>query len=338
MAAASRIALVTGGTGLVGSHLVERLLADGWTVRALVRDAARAGWLSRLGVAVIAGDVLDPPSIVNAAKGAAVIFHTAALITQRGAWEQYRRLNVDGTRNAVTAAERTGARLLHLSSVAVYGGETRYAAGAAKTDERQPLPPLPESAVYARSKREAEELVLGAHAAGRLWATAVRPAVIYGPRDRQFTPRVAKLLRRGVAPLIGGGQTTLSVVHAANVADGAIRAATSEVAGGKAYNLANDYPVTVADFFRLAGEGLGRRVHLVPVPLAVARTAVGLLQVAAKLSGHGALSFAAASSVSFLTRDNPFSSELARTELGWNPPVAPDAGIPAAFRWWRQHH
>ena len=65
-----------------------------------------------------------------------------------------------------------------------------------------------------------EALVLEAHAAGRIWATAVRPDVIYGKRDRQFVPRIAGLLQRGFAPLIGGGRTTLPIVHAANVADG----------------------------------------------------------------------------------------------------------------------
>ena len=90
-----------------------------------------------------------------------------------------------------------------------------------------------ESAFYARSKRESEELVMEAQRAGRLWATAVRPVVIYGTHDRQFVPRLARMLRRGFAPLIGGGRTTLAIVHAANVADGMVRAAAHDGAGGR---------------------------------------------------------------------------------------------------------
>ena len=94
--------------------------------------------------------------------------------------------------NAIAAAESAKARLVHVSSVAVYGSSGRYAPAGRKTDESTPLPPLPERAYYARSKRESEELVLGAHRAGRVWATTLRPDVIYGPRDRQFVPRIAR--------------------------------------------------------------------------------------------------------------------------------------------------
>src|SRR5690349_2474264 len=126
-------ALVTGATGLVGSHVAEGLVARGWNVAALVRDPSSAAWLASAGVELRRGDVLDAPSFDAAARGADVVFHTAAAITPRGGWEAYRRPKVDGTSNAVAAAERTGARLLQLSSVAVYGPSARY--GDEKTSE-----------------------------------------------------------------------------------------------------------------------------------------------------------------------------------------------------------
>ncbi|HYD54791.1 MAG TPA: NAD-dependent epimerase/dehydratase family protein [Gemmatimonadaceae bacterium] len=329
-------ALVTGATGLVGAHIVERLLAEGWSVRALVRDVGRAGWLSRLDVGLVTGDVLDQPSFVRAAAGCDHVFHCAAAITARGGWRDFQRINVDGTRNAIAAASRAKARLLHLSSVAVYG-PARYTPGG-RTDERVALDqPIPEEAWYARSKRESERLVMTAHEAERVWATAVRPSVVYGPRDRQFVPRIARLLLRGIAPVVGTGGNTLAIVHAANVAHGAVLAVTSDVAGGEAYNLAHDFDVTAADFFRLAAEGLGRPVRTVRIPLSIARLGIGAIRFAAPLFPSRALAVAAASSVDFLGRDNPFSSELARTELGWAPSVTPEEGVPAAFRWWNVH-
>src|SRR6185437_2789159 len=129
-------ALVTGATGLVGSHIVERLVAAGWRVRALVRksDAVRhdaaegwdgVGWLRGQGVELVAGDILDLSAFGQAARGCDVIFHTAAAVTPRTSrvhpYDAYRIPNVNGTRNAIAAAEQTGARLLQLSSVAVYG-------------------------------------------------------------------------------------------------------------------------------------------------------------------------------------------------------------------------
>ena len=348
-------ALVTGATGLVGSHIVERLLADGWRVRALIRRGAERDeprqrahwdaerWLSDHGVGLARGDILDLPSFADAARGHDVIFHTAAAVTPRASlahpYDAYRIPNVDGTRNAIAAAERSGARLLQLSSVAVYGPDARYAPDSAgrRVDEARPLQPLPDRAYYARSKRESEELVMAAHASGRIWATAVRPDVIYGPRDRQFVPRIARLLRLRLAPVIGGGRTTLAIVHAAHVADGAVRAATCDRAGGAVYNLANDFDVTVRDFFRLAAVGLRHPVHAVRVPLWVARAGLRITKGMVALTRGGGMSVVTTSSLSFLTKDNPFSSDRARRELGWSPTIAPETGIPDAFRWWAEH-
>ena len=328
-------ALVTGATGLVGSHIVERLRQDKWDVRALVR--APAPWLESLGAECVRGDVLDAESFARSARGCDVVFHTAAAITTGGGWEAFRRLNIDGTANAIAAAEGARARLLQLSSVAVYGPEARYQSSA-KTDEDMVLDPLPDQMFYARSKRDSEALVMEAHAAGRIWATAVRPDVIYGRRDRQFVPRIARILKLGIAPSIDGGRTTLAIVHAANVADGAIRAVLSDRAGGRAYNLANDFDVTARSFFLLAGEGLGKRLKLLEISRPAAQRTIGAAIMALKTLSMGRMSVLSKDSLDFLMRDNPFTSERARRELGWAPRMRHEEGIPDAFRWWREHH
>lgn len=329
-------ALVTGATGLVGSYVVERLLRDGWSVRALVRQPSR--FIDELGAASAVGDVLDAEGFSRAAAGCDVIVHAAAAITPHGGWEAFRRLNVDGALAAIAAAERSGARLVQVSSVAVYGPQGRYRDDGGKTTEDAVLGPLPQRAYYARSKRESEQLVMQAHAGGRIWATAVRPCVVYGRRDRQFVPRVARLLRFGVAPIIGDGNTTFSIVHAANVADGIVRAPLIERAGGQAYNLANDFGVTVRRFFALAGEGLGRRLRLLSISPGLARGGLGALKSTLRVLTGGRMSVVSTASLDWFTRDNPFSSERARRELGWSPTVRPEDGIPEAFRWWTANH
>jgi nucleoside-diphosphate-sugar epimerase len=216
----------------------------------------------------------------------------------------------------------------------VYGAAGRYRGPNEKTDEEVPLGPLPDGAHYPRSKRESEALVLAAHAKGRIWATAVRPDVIYGCRDRQFVPRIGRILRRGFAPIIGDGRTTLAMVHAGNVADGAFRAATSEVAAGRVYNLANDFDVSVRDFFTLGGQGLGRRVRLLSIPTSLAKGVFDAMVFMLKVVTAGRSNLISRGSLDFLTRDNPFTSDRARNELGWSPSVRPEHGIPEAFRWW----
>jgi nucleoside-diphosphate-sugar epimerase len=330
-------ALVTGATGLVGSHIVERLLADGWQVRGLVRSlsARDVAALQAIGLEPLRGDVLDAASFARAAKGVDVIFHTVAAITQSGGWELYRKLNVDGTTNAIAAAQASGARLLQLSSVAVYGPEGRFREGGGKTGEDTPLTPLPSGAHYARSKRESEQRVMEAHGEGRIWATAVRPDVIYGPRDRQFVPRLARLLRWGVAPLIGDGETTLAVVHAANVADGALRAVMTDGAGGRAYNLANDFDVTVRRFFELAGVGLQRRLRFMEIPSGLARAVFNGAKGVVNVATAGRMNVVSNASIAMISEDNPFTSARARREIGWTPRVDHEQGVPEAFRWWR---
>ena len=331
------VALVTGATGLVGSHIAERLLADGWLVRALTRDPATARRLLPADVAILPGDVLDEGSFARAARGAHVVFHAAASDTASGGWDAYRVTNVDGTRNAILAAEGAAARLLHVSSVAVYGPHARYEAlrRGERTTEETTLAPLSGRSFYARSKRESEEMVFRAHREGRVWATAIRPAVVYGRRDRQFVPRMARIVRRAAIPLIGGGRSTMALVHAENVASGAILAATTDAAGGRAYNLANDYDVSVRRFFELAGAGLGRRPRFVPMPLWAARGVMEGVRWGARLVTGGRFSLISSSTIDFIARDNPFSSERARRELAWKPRVHPDDGVPDAFRWWR---
>ena len=106
----------------------------------------------------------------------------------------------------------------------------------------------------------------------------------------------------------------------------------------KAYNLANDYDVTVADFFRLAAEGMGTTIRILSFPLLGARIAMGAVRVIAPLVVGDRFNAVTSASLDFMSRDNPFTSERARRELGWDPPVRPEDGIPDAFRWWVTHH
>jgi nucleoside-diphosphate-sugar epimerase len=294
--------------------------------------------LSRAGVELATGDILEPTGFARAVRGCELLVHAAAAVTPSGGWEAFQRPNVEGTRNAIAAAAGAGARLVHVSSVAVYGSAARYRTSGARTDEDTPLGPIEDRSWYARSKREGEELVMNAHRDGRVWATAVRPCVVYGTHDRQFVPRLARLLRGGVAPVVGGGRASLAVVNADNVADGIVRAAATDAAGGRAYNLANDFEVSVAEFFRLAAMGMNREVRIISVPFFAARALAGVFNAVAPVFVGNRFSAVTSASLSFISRDNPFSSDRARRELGWDPPVRPEVGVPEAFRWWASHH
>ncbi|MEE8078157.1 MAG: NAD-dependent epimerase/dehydratase family protein [Pseudomonadales bacterium] len=328
-------ALVTGASGMLGSYVVKRLHADGWPVTALVRDPVRSAWLEKIGATLIQGDILDVDSLEKAALGQDVIFHTAAAIGTGSNPNSIWIGNVIGTTNLVQAAATVRARVVHISTTSVFGRE-RYHEQA--TDESSPLPKLPQIDVYGRSKQDAEKVILSAHSRGRIWGCIIRPPVMYGTHDRQFLPRIAPLLKRGVFPLIGGGRTTLTVVHASSVADGAVRAATRFSAGGKIYHLTNDFELTLADFVALAEQGLGRHIKTVDVPVRVGQASFGTLAFLLSTFRRRDLAQHMRGVFDFLSRDNPFTSSRARRELDWSPHVTPDIGIPEAFAWWKENY
>jgi nucleoside-diphosphate-sugar epimerase len=162
--------------------------------------------------------------------------------------------------------------------------------------------------------------------------------MIYGKRDRQLVPRFARMMRSGFFPLFGGGRSIFSLVHASAVADGAVRAAKHDEAGGRAFNLANDFPISVADMVQLGANGLDRRVRGITIPIGAARTAFTALGALAGFANQKAMAEQLPGTVDSFTRDNPFTSERARCELGWSPTMRPEVGIPEAFAWWREHH
>src|SRR5947199_9550216 len=174
--------LVTGGSGLVGSHVIEALRARGEPGRGLVGRASRAV-IERLGAEAVPGDVRDAAVWHAAVQGVRGLVHAAALLQQRASWQEYEAVNVDGTRRAALAARTAGARLVHISSVAVYGGLANYRPESERRTEDFPFAPIPEHDFYARSQRLAETGLREAAEDG-LHAVALRPNVIYRERDR----------------------------------------------------------------------------------------------------------------------------------------------------------
>src|SRR5262245_34210687 len=120
--------LVTGAAGLVGTHVLEALRARGERPRALVRTNARA-IVESYGAEPVIGDVTDAATWNEAARGVRAIVHAAALVVTRDSFDEFTRVNVGGTALAIDAARRNRARLIYVSSVAVYGRTEVYAAG-----------------------------------------------------------------------------------------------------------------------------------------------------------------------------------------------------------------
>jgi len=316
--------LVTGAGGLVGTHVIEALRARGERPRALVREHSRA-LVESLGAEPFIGDVTDAITWQRAAQGVRAIVHAAALVASHDSHEEFTRVNVGGTRLALEAARRTGggARLIHISTVAVYGRAAVYQAGAQGVTEDYSFQPLPARDYYARSKRAAELLVKQEAARDGLSVIAIRPNVIYGERDLLFTRRLIANIKRRVLPEIGPGTNHLSCVYAGNVASAIVEALDSPAKPGfRAYNVTQDAPphLIQRDFFATFADALGVRPIHVRIPVPLIRTGVGAWSLLMRLLLPGRYSALGNAAMSFILGENPYSIDRIRGELGWSPP------------------
>lgn len=326
---------LTGGTGLLGTHVARRLAERGHGIVALVRSTSRTSGLKRLGATLVTGDLRDSvETLARAATGCEATIHAAALVYRRGAGPlEYQAINVGGTERLLRAAGAAGAgRTVLVSSIAVYGSGPP---GERYEESRWLAHPPPARVDYARSKRAAEEAAWRLHAEGLIRLTAVRPGVLYGEGDRWFTPALARIMRWPVVPLPGHGRHTVPVVYAGNAADGVLTALEREGAVGQAYNLSEDAPLTVRALLQNFARGLERRLRLVPVPAGVVRAAAvagdTLLRMMPALRGTDLRRAARR-----ILADNAYPSEKARRELGWAARVPPAEALRRTAGWWRE--
>lgn len=311
--------LVTGARGLVGSHVIEALTAAGRQVR------------------VFEGDVADAAAWRRTAGGVTGIVHAAALVVRSAEFAEYERVNVGGTRLAAQTAREVGARLVHVSSAAVYGRMAAFAAGREGVAEDFPFQPIPEHDFYARTKRRAEEVVREECSRGSLSAAAIRPNVIYGERDRLFTARVVRGVRLRVFPQIGPGENHLSCVYAGNVAAAIVAALDAKHPGFRPYNVTTDAPpaLTQREFFDAFAEALGVRLRRIRAPVLLARIGVRLWTRWLRLRHPRRYAGLGGAAVGFVLGENPFNAARAQQELGWRPPFDARTAIRKTVTWYQ---
>jgi 2-alkyl-3-oxoalkanoate reductase len=325
--------VITGATGLLGSHIAERLTARGEKVRALVRPTSDVSYLKTIGVELVVGDLGDPDALRRALNGADVVYHCAARVGEWGPWRQFQEGIIDAAGRVFDACRDVSVgRLLHVSSISVYG-HPRDRADLFTEDE-----PLGQHLwwrdYYRRAKIEAE--VLCRRYPGD-W-TMVRPSWIYGPRDRNSLPRFFKALGAGRVALIGRGDNLLNVVFAADVAEGAILAANAPAARGRAYNLSSDGEITQRQFLDMLTDALGkpRATRCIPFPVAFWAAFCG--EIIAHIIRLRRSPHITRYAISLVGRSTRFSTERAKRELGWQPRTPAAEGLRQSLEWWRQMH
>lgn len=323
------VSLVTGATGLIGSHLVETLVMGGEKVRALVHPASDRSRLRELGVEIRIGDLADAAALMAIAKGVDCIFHCAALVKDWGVEEAFRQANVRGVRNILAAATRAKVdRFIHLSTTDIYGFP-----GERVTEAERPAP---RGFPYVDSKIEAESLVWNHRRRVGLPVCVIRPATVYGARADLFVTNLLEAIRKREAVLIDGGRHIAGLTYVGNLVDALILAADSESAVGEAYNISDGSKVTWRQYLNALADlaELPRPTRSYPHWLAY------LLATAWEdyyhLMGHTERPPMTRMMVEIMGTDQVFSIEKARQQLGYRPRVDLEEGMRHTGAWLRR--
>ncbi len=327
--------LITGGTGFLGSHLVERLLAESRPLTVVSRQPRPE--LAARGVRVVVGALHDPAVCAEACRGAATVFHVAARVGVWGRLEDFRRDNIEATHTLLAAAKAAGVtRFVHTSTPSVvYNG-----LDLAGADESLPLTTACPSP-YPLTKAEAERTVLAANAPG-FATTALRPHLIWGVGDPHLVPRVLARARAGRLRIVGRGDNRVDMVHVANAVDAelcaerALDPARGAPAAGRAYFITNDEPVVLWEWINGLLRALGEPPVTRRISLAAA-SRVGAVCEAVwrlfRLAGEPPMTrFVAAE----LAKDHWFSIAAARRDLGYVPRVSMAEGTAQLVAWYRE--
>ncbi|HEX5436260.1 MAG TPA: complex I NDUFA9 subunit family protein [Gemmatimonadaceae bacterium] len=288
--------LVTGASGLVGTHACRELASHGWTIRALVRNSEKAaGRLAELPVEIIVGEIRDESTVRRAAAGAAAVIHLAAIAIEHPG-ERYEDVNTEATRIVLHAVRAAGVtRFVQMSQN-----------GASSRSPSR----------FLRSKGVAEEMV---RASGLDW-TVLRPSVIVGPEDA-FVNVLARLIRLTplVLPLPAGGTARFQPIAVGDVARVAARVLDRSDTVGGVYSLGGPAILTLRQMAERILIAMRERRVIVGVPVGIMRP---LIALAAHLLPHPPVT---PSLLELLDVDNTVSGHDLTEVFGITPmPFAPE--------------
>ena len=319
------LALVTGATGFVGSHLADALLAKGDRVRVTVRRSSRLAWLEGKPVERVEGDLREGKGIDRACDGVEVVYHVAGVINAPKD-EDYRAGNWLATKHVAEAAVASKVRrFVQVSSLAA-GGPSRD--GQPVTEGMEPKP----VSVYGKSKLEGEQEAM--KRCGEMEVAAVRPPVVYGPRDTGLLD-MYKVLTTGVKPQFGE-EKFISIVHVADLVRAIVAAGARPEAAGQVFYICNEAwhaQGQVMDFILAA---LGRKALRVGVPDRIVRFLGGVAEDAAKLIGAHSM-FNRDKALEMTQRAWICSPAKAGRLLGWKAEVDIEQGLRETLAWYREH-
>ena len=320
--------VVTGGTGFIGSHLVERLIEKGYNVRCPVRRTSNLRWLEGKDVEIIRVDFFDVDSLVPVFKNADYVYHIAGVTKARN-YREYYLGNVKVTENIINACLKLDSvpkRFVFASSQSAVGPGFN----STPVDETYPYKPITS---YGKSKAEAEKLVL--KHSDKIPVTVVRPSAVYGPRDT-YTFEIFKYVKYGFLPVVLSGDWILSIVYVDDLVEGFILAGESDVSVGKVYFISSEKIYRWAEVESVILRSVGRKVLRLKVSAPVLYFFAFVSEFFYRLKGKPApLNIEKAREIR--QRNWACSVEKAVRELGYKQKVELEDGMKKTIEWYKNN-
>jgi nucleoside-diphosphate-sugar epimerase len=319
--------LVTGGTGFVGSHLVETLLHRGIQVRCLLRGSSDSRWLAGLPIETARGDLGDKESLEDAVKGVDVIFHLAG-VTKAIQQKTYFEVNAIGTDNLIHACLRTNPhlkRFIYLSSQAAAGP----CQNGKKKREEDHCDPV---SSYGQSKRMGEELAL-AHA-HEIPLVILRPSAVYGPREKDIYG-FFRLLSRRIKPCLSGGDQQISLCFVQDVIQATLLAAEISRQSGEIFFLSDGRDYRLEEIGDILAQAMGITAFCIRVPEWAVFQAASFSEYFSRWTGKPPL-LSKGKVEEILQKHWVCDIEKARKLLGFQPSFSLEEGARLTVEWYRK--
>lgn len=320
--------VVTGGTGFVGSHVVDELLRRNHNVICIARSTSNLRWLNGKPVTIVDGSLTNQNSLNTAFEQADAVIHVAGLTAARNE-EEFMQGNKVGTENVLRSAltrANSLKRFLHVSSLAAVGPAQSK---NSPITEETPYHPI---TAYGRSKKAAEDVVL--RAKDKLPITIVRPPAVYGERDEAILS-FFQTVNKHIAPLIGFSEKWVSLVHVTDLANGIVSAMESPNTIGKSYFVSSDEFYTWKQISQLTASILDKKALTIKLPHSLVMTIAGISGFMGRFSSKPpVLNYE--KGLDIIQDFWICSTESARKDFGYKQQVSLAEGIKRTTAWYKQ--
>ncbi len=319
---------ITGASGFLGSHLTERMIAEGHRVNILVREKEKAAPFEGRVNKIVVGDIADTACAAELVDGADIVFHLVSNFrTASGPPESYRKINVEGTEAVLNAAKSAGIkRFVHCSTIGVHGNVK-----STPTNESSPFNP---GDLYQETKLEAENLVRGEIGKGDMEIVIVRPCSMYGPGDMRML-KMFKMLSKRMFLIVGPCRENFHAVYIDDIVKGFELVMNTPGIDGETFIIGGDRYLPLKDYIHVAADAVGAPMPWLKFPYWLFYSAAVVFEsICVPLGIEPPLH---RRRVRFYKNNRAYNIDKARKMLGYSPETSLEEGMARTVDWYRKN-